>query len=146
MLHLAQRQLKAPLLVSFLSTLPTTYMPSVFRCLEIFLDSDCLMILIFHILPIYTHIHIFSFAPSLILPCNTAKQIKVWNQPNLCQVTSVVVFLPRNVTHRQTIWCYTMHREKLIFWVLEVASVWLQSAWALPPDLGHWDWHLFQKW
>lgn len=45
--------------------------------LKRFLDSDCLMVLIFHILPIYTHIHIFAFAPPLILPCSRAKQIKV---------------------------------------------------------------------
>lgn len=103
--------------------------------------------LIFHISPIYTHTFIyFILPPCLILPCSRAKQIKVWNQLNLCQITSVVVCLPRNVSHHQTIWCYTMHRQKLIFWVMEVASVWLQSAWVPPPDLGHWDWHLFLKW
>lgn len=142
--YLAQRQLKPPLLVSFLSTLPTTYMPSVLRCLKMFLGSDCLMVWSSTFYP-YIHTFICFLLPPLILPCSTAEQIKVWNQLNLCQITSVVVFLPRNVTHHQTIWCYIMHREKLIFWVLEVASVWLQSAWVPPPDLGHWDWHLFRS-
>lgn len=96
-----------------------------------------------HFTHIYTHSYIF-FCPPLILPCSRGKQIKVWNQLNLCQITYVVVCQPRNVSHGQTIWCYTMPRQKLIFWVLEVASVWLQSAWV--SDLGHWDWHLFLKW